>query len=807
MAIRPAHRHPIRVSDETTRILLEELTQPESPLAQSGVEFHDDPESTERFRIVRAIAQGGMGIVYEAEQFSPRRIVALKVIRTDNASDELLQRFRREAETLARLHHPGIAQIYDAGLLGPVGERRPYLAMEMIRGDPITVYAARMELTPRQRVGLLLRICEIVEHMHDAGVVHRDLKPDNILVDDRGEPRIIDFGIVHLLSDDTDAPDARLDTEYGQLLGTLPYMSPEQVSGASVTLDKRSDVYALGVMCFELLTGRLPHDLDKRFLHESLRTIQEDDAVRLGDVDRSLRGDLEAIIAKSLEKDPALRYSSANDLATDLRRYLHNQPVEARRPGSLYRARKFARRHRRLVAVTMIVITLLLAATIITVTQAVAANNARVEAESQRVEAVRHSERATAVTEFLKSIMLSPDPSRDGREVRMVDALERAEESITDRFSESPQLESEIREMMGAVYHGLGLYEDSLEQFRRSMELMREIDPDGSPELATAIHNYATVLAELGQLDEAQRQLGDAVAEFEEQLGADDEATLRAKGMLGYVLLRQGDPEKAETLLSEVVQTQRSTLGDTHLDTMGTLNTWAGALTVGGRLEEAIEVRRSLAASLEETLGANHPQALAARYNLIRLWQRLGDHERAVAAFDDLVPRQRQALGADHPYTLHVERAYADALVRVGRLSDAESLFAQTLESHARVLGEHNADTVSVALHWARAVYNAGRPADALPLTIQAMAATRDMQPEDPELTASVHLLYGETLTSLGRMQEAEAPLRFALAAFSSLNGDEDQRTRDAAEALAQWADEKGSSSQHSTSPTDHEFQ
>ncbi len=296
------------------------------------------------YQILRRIAEGGMGAVYEAEQDTPRRLVALKVIRPGCVSALLLKRFAQEAEILGRLHHPGIAQIYEAGV---AEDGRPFFALELIRGVALDEYARLGGLTPAARLELLARVCDAVQHAHDHGIIHRDLKPANILVDETGQPKVLDFGVAR--STDADlVPSAEL-TQTGQLLGTPNYMSPEQVTSDPAAIDWRSDVYALGVVLFELLAHRMPYQLENRPLAEAARLIREEEPPRLGSIDPALRGDVETIVAKALEKDRGRRYQSAAELAADLRHWLAHEPIRARPASALYHLRKFARRHTGLV--------------------------------------------------------------------------------------------------------------------------------------------------------------------------------------------------------------------------------------------------------------------------------------------------------------------------------------------------------------------------------------------------------------------------------------------------------------------------
>lgn len=327
-----------------------------TPLCRNEVESPVDPVPSSpagelsrssyigRYRLSHLLGEGGMGTVYEAEQDNPRRTVALKVVRSGLASSALLQRFRYESQILGRLHHPGIAQVYEAGV---ADNGQPFFAMELIRGLPLDEYARLWAKTLPARLELLARVCDAVQHAHDQGFIHRDLKPPNILVDETGQPKVLDFGVARAIYADL-LTGADL-TQTGQMLGTLNYMSPEQVTADPATIDHRTDVYALGVILFELAADRLPFRLGNTSLAETARLILETDPPRLGSLNPALRGDVETIVAKSLEKDRTRRYASSADLAADLRRCLAHEPILARPPTAFYHLRKFTRRHRALV--------------------------------------------------------------------------------------------------------------------------------------------------------------------------------------------------------------------------------------------------------------------------------------------------------------------------------------------------------------------------------------------------------------------------------------------------------------------------
>ncbi len=359
------------------------------------------PERIGDYTILGLLGEGGMGVVYLAQQEEPRRIVALKVLRRSLATPASHARFRREAAALARLQHPAIAQIYATGT---ADDGQAYFALEYVKGRSLQAWAQEADASQRERVEMLIGIAEGVQHAHDRGVLHRDLKPGNILVDETGRPKILDFGVARFVDDE---PGTTLATRTGQILGTIPYMSPEQIAGGLAGVDERTDVYALGVVAFELIAGRLPYDVGGASIADAARIIQDCPPDTLSTVVRDSRGDLETIVGKALEKAPDRRYHSVGALADDLRRFLDGRPILARPPSTGYLLRKMALRHRALFAAAAVAVLALTAATVVSTVFAFREASARAS-ESQRAEEA-HWQAYVANMAAIEAALMVPD--------------------------------------------------------------------------------------------------------------------------------------------------------------------------------------------------------------------------------------------------------------------------------------------------------------------------------------------------------------------------------------------------------------
>jgi tetratricopeptide (TPR) repeat protein len=803
-----------------------------------------------RYRIVRVLGEGGMGIVYEAEQEQPRRSVALKVIKPGFATPERLWRFEHESKALGRLQHPGIAQIYEASTADTGFGQQPYFAMELIRGESLLSYAEAHHLNTRERLALTAKICDATQHAHQRGLIHRDLKPGNILVDETGQPKILDFGVARVTESDAQAT---RHTDLGQIVGTLAYMSPEQVLADPQEVDTRSDVYSLGVILYELLSGRLPYDVSQRQLHEAVRAIREEDPASLRSISRNYRGDIETIVGKALEKDKVRRYASAADMAADIQRYLCDEPITARPPSTAYQLQKFARRHRALVAGVAAVFVVLAGGIIASTWQAIRANRAgqaaieerdrAVEAEVRtRVErdrataadqaatrerdlalsaersATRERNRALtekqraddegaaakAVNNFLQEDLLSqasaynqarPD-SKPDPDLKVRTALDRAAARIEGKFDKQPLVEASIRQTIGMTYLALGIYPEAQRQLERTLELRRRVLGEDHPASLISLRNLATLDSHQGKFAQAEPLYKKVVEVQRRILGEQNPDTLLSMFDLGVTYDGEGKRAEAEPLFTKVLEVRRRVLGDDDPDTLESMYRLSALYQDQGKYAQAEPLVTRTFEVQRRVLGQEHPDTLLSMNNLASLYENEHQYAKAESLFKQAFAVERRVLGEEHRNTIFSLNNLAYLYYLQGKYAQAEPLYVQVLGVQRRSLGEEHPDTLSTTNNLAVLYREEGRNEKAEPLYMKSLEVERrtlgEEYPDTLRTMSNVAALYA----SEGKYAQAESLFTKVLEIRRRVFGAEDSRTLNSMNSLAELYQLQGKYSQ-----------
>jgi tetratricopeptide (TPR) repeat protein len=630
-----------------------------------------------RYRVVRLLGEGGMGSVYEAEQDRPRRVVALKVIKSGFATAEALRRFQHESQALGRLQHPGIAQIYEASTNDTGFGPQPYFAMELVRGCPLHEYAEAHQLNARERLALMAKVCDAVDHAHERGVIHRDLKPGNILVDEAGQPKILDFGVARLTESDTQLT---CQTDLGQVVGTLAYMSPEQLAGDPLALDIRCDVYALGVTLYELLAGKLPYNIDHKPLNEAVEVIREVEPARLCSIQRSYRGDIDTIVAKALEKDKGRRYASAAELAGDIRRYLADEPITARPASAGYQLQKFARRHKALVAGTAAVFLVLAAGVVGSTLEAVRARRAELVAEAIN-DFLRNDVLAQASADNQSGPSTKPDP-----DLKVRTALDRAAVRLAGKFDRQPEVEAAIRDTIGQTYFELGQAGDARKQLERALELQRRALGADNPQTLKTMDHLGRVVLDGDKPAQAELLFGETLRIRRRVLGPEHPDTLRSMRGLARAYNDQDKYAQAEALDTQILQISRRVLGPEHPDTLSSMNGLAWDYVPQGKHAKAELLFRQVAEISRRVLGPEHPATLGNMMNVAIEYKAQGKYPQAEALESEILEMQRHALGPQHRDTLKCMNNLAETYFLLGKYANAETLFSQIVDiTHGKV--------------------------------------------------------------------------------------------------------------------------
>lgn len=684
------------------------------------------------YRLIRPIGAGAMGCVYLAEQDTPRRQVALKIV--SGLGSALIERMRREIAVLARLEHPGIARLYAAGGTRAEDADLPWLAMEYVDGPTLTAHADRIGAQIDARLQLAIAVARAAHHAHGLGIVHRDLKPANILVDALGQPKILDFGIA-LLRDEQHGL-----TRTGQVLGTLPYMAPEQLAGDGTRLDARCDVYALGVLAYELLTGRLPHPrLATATLFEAIDVLRGQPPVAIQTLLPAARGDLGTVIMKAIAADPEQRYASAAAFADDLERILAHRPIAARRPSAAYRLTRFVRRHRAASAAAAAIALCLIGATAVSLRYGWSEAAARREAELRAAE-------ADATRAFLETMLVSADPEQAlGRELRIGDVLDEAVRGLhADTLP--PAVAARLRRTLGRTYLQLG-------DADRGAALLRDAAALADPAQPLAID----IAIDLARADNALGRRSEARSALESMLSGDTPVPAQrlAAGLaLSEVQAAQGQAAEAERGLRALIAAQPDA---DPVQALTARHNLAAVLQQQGRLDEALTLADDVLARRIAQFGEDHPQTLYSRNQIASLRQLRGEPEQAEAAFRAVLDARRRVLGPHHPATLTTERNLAVSLVQNGRPGEAEPLLREVAAQWTALRGEADPRTLETRTMLAYALTDLGRRDEAERL-LREVIARQDAsgRPATPETLTPRNDL-AMLLMDAGRLDEALA--------------------------------------------------
>ena len=748
------------------------------------------------YRILQLLGEGGFGSVYMAEQSEPiRRRVALKVVKLGMDTRQVIARFEQERQALAMMDHPAIAQVLDAGA---TDTGRPYFVMELVRGEPVTEYCDKHNLAVASRLELFAEICSAVQHAHTKGIIHRDLKPSNILVTSQdGQPRakVIDFGIAKATAGNL--TDKTLYTEHRALVGTPEYMSPEQAEG-SLDIDTRTDVYALGVLLYELLTGTTPFDsrrLRSAAFGEIQRILREDEpprpSTRLSQsvetlstvasrrhtepkkLSSQLRGELDWIVMKALEKDRQRRYETASGLAMDIQRYLVGEPVSAAPPSTAYRFRKFVRRHRAAVAAASLVAAALVAAVVGISWQAKVARAQRDKAER--------------IAAFMAEMLRGVEPSvARGRDTTMLQEMMTAAAARIERgeLAQAPEAELQLRATIGTAFRELALYDEAAKMLAPAVPLARSLNSGDSAPTAEAVGSLAQLLNDRGDLAAAEPLYREALAMDQRLFPGDDARVATDLNNLSQVLADKGDLAAAEPIAQQALEMRRRLYPGDHEDLAESLNNLAHLRSGRGDTAGAIALFREALAMSRRLYPGDHPRVAGGLNNLSVMLKNSGDPAGAEPLARETLEMRRRLFPGDHPYVATGLNNLALVLQDRGDLVAPEALFRESLAMRRRLYPEGHVSIATDLNNLAGLLLARNEPARAEPLYREAAELYDRTQGAGFWRTGIARLGLGRSLTALGRFAAAEPELVAAEKILATAQGVPAGRHQQCVEAL-----------------------
>ncbi|WP_234572574.1 serine/threonine-protein kinase [Rhodohalobacter sp. 614A] len=752
----------------------EESTLLETPFVkiESSMLFANDKSAPDEmigpYKLIRLLGTGGMGNVYLAvrndEEFE--RFVALKVIKEGVISDEVLSRFISERQILASLNHPHISRLFDGGT---TEKGFPWFAMEYVEGTPIPDYCKRHHSSLSEKLNLFLNVCATVQYAHQNLVIHRDIKPPNILITENGQPKLLDFGIAKLMDLEQDP---RV-TQYQNRLMTPEYASPEQVKHEPVSTV--SDVYSLGVLLYELLTGELPYHFEKRTPAHIEHVICNQEPAKPSGVsgDPNLKGDLDNIIWKALKKNPDERYSSVEQFAEDIRRYQKALPVIARKDSLAYRSRKFLRRHTWSVGVSIVMTLLILTFATVTYIQSRTIEARAVEAENQR-------DRAEEISDFLVDLFASVDPSEAQDEsLTAIELLHRGAERVETELSDQPALQANLFLVISDVYESLGLFDEGIDQAERALAIQKKLYGDTHPEVATSLNAIGWINHEKGDFDKSDSLLQTALAMRYDLFGNDHLDVARTLNDLAVLKQSQGDFTATDSLLVQSLEIRRNLLGDDHESVGITLSNYAALQYVMGDLEGAIESMDEVLRNFRINFGEKHLRIAVALNNLGAFLSANSELDKAEEVYREALQMRYDLVGEEHP-SIAFSLAHLGNLLRVKKEYDeAEEMIRKSLELRIKLLGE---DHVVVGhsyralgnLYFEKEEYDEAEKYFAL-----ALNTFRNLFPEGHTDNADALHLLGEVYLKMNDPSRAEPVFREAMETRIKFFADGDTRTAD----------------------------